>query len=67
MLVSFYWIIIIVFLACDGLCDGCTGAGNLVCSACDPSAKSVDGVANKCVSQCSDHASNFYNDNSVCR
>ena len=61
------WFMFFICLACDGLCNGCTGAGNTNCSACDVSAKSIDGVANKCVSQCSDHASNFYADSSVCR
>ena len=47
-------------LACDVLCNGCTGGRNTLCSSCDPSAKSIDGVPNKCVAQCSDHANNFY-------
>ena len=50
----------LIKIACDPLCDGCTGAGNTSCSACDSSAKSVDGVPNKCVAHCSDHASNFF-------
>ena len=49
-----------MILACNALCNECTGAGNTNCSACDASSKSIDGVPNKCVAQCSDHASNFY-------
>ena len=58
---------IVCYLACDALCDGCTGAGNTNCSTCDTSAKSINGVPNKCVAQCSDHASNFFlSDSSTC-
>ena len=51
---------------CDPLCDGCTGAGNALCSSCQTSSYSVEGTSLTCVSDCSDHAANFYLDGSVC-
>ena len=31
-----------VILACHGYCDGCTGAGNLLCEACESPNKEIE-------------------------
>ena len=51
---------------CDPLCDGCTGAGNSLCSACASSKYLIEGTTT-CVTNCGDHAANFYLDGSTCK
>ena len=52
---------------CDPLCATCTGAGNSLCSSCASGKYSVEGTSTTCVSACSDYASNYFLDGSVCK
>ena len=49
---------------CDALCATCTGAGNELCSSCAASKYPVESTT-ICVSDCTDHAANFFLDAST--
>lgn len=54
-------------LACDALCDGCSGSGNTACSSCASSKLSVESTSLTCVNDCIDAGSNYFLDGGVCK